>query len=269
MMKTFYRPEMVLMHCRDPGPRKAHDVMARVEPDREVSFRAATTSELCLVHSPDYVRGVLAGTLATGYGVPSSEVANQAAWVAGAMLAATEYVLKQKPGFACVPASGFHHAHYERGSGFCTFNSLVLAVGRACELGAKRILILDGDGHFGDGTEALLHHWQLRGRVRHVTDQGRRWRETFTDALGAGGWDLILYQAGADAHKDDPYGAGYLSDEEWVERDRLVFESARHARSPLIWCFAGGYAGEKTVRLHTSTFRTASEIFNWPAPAVL
>lgn len=271
-MKTFYRREMVLPYSKDPGPRKAGEVMRKVgRVDAVSDFEAAPAEALFLAHDPGYVLGVLAGVVATGFGVPSTEVARQSSWTAGAMLAATEHVhlannvpdVPYSEKVACVPASGFHHAHYERGGGYCTFNSLILAVLRARELGAKRILILDGDAHYGDGTEALLAVLRLPSdEVVHITGVGRRWRSAFTDALRRGRepWDLILYQAGADAHEDDPYGAGYLSDKDWMERDTLVFESARHSVSPVVWCFAGGYNGEKTLSLHARTFRTATQI---------
>lgn len=273
-MKTFYRREMVLPYSKDPGPRKAGEVMRRLgRVDAVSTFSAAAPEALFLVHDPGYVLGVLAGVVATGFGVPSTEVARQSTWTAGAMLAATENVLGAKAHkkvvpeapyhelVACVPASGFHHAHYERGSGYCTFNALVLSILRAREFGAQRVLILDGDAHYGDGTDTLLTRLQLPSdEVVHVTGVGRRWLPAFTEVLNSGPWDLILYQAGADAHEDDPYGAGYLSDKEWMERDALVFESARHSDSPVVWCFAGGYNGEKTLSLHARTFHTATQI---------
>lgn len=52
--------------------------------------------------------------------------------------------------------------------------------------------------------------------------------------------DLIIYQAGADQHIDDPYG-GLLTSEQMKKRDFLVFEYAKSKGIPLVWNLAGGY----------------------------
>ena len=45
--------------------------------------------------------------------------------------------------------------------------------------------------------------------------------------------DLVLYQAGADPHIDDPLG-GYLTSPQLAERDRIVFEKALELEIPLV-----------------------------------
>jgi IMP dehydrogenase/GMP reductase len=52
--------------------------------------------------------------------------------------------------------------------------------------------------------------------------------------------DLVLYQAGADPHQNDPLG-GWMTTAELRERDALVFETARARGLPLVWNLAGGY----------------------------
>ena len=77
--------------------------------------------------------------------------------------------------------------------------------------------------------------------------------------------DLILYQAGADVHKDDPLG-GVLSTEQMACRDRMVFEGARACRLPLAWNLAGGYQRDEegtilpVLRLHEQTYRIALSV---------
>ena len=53
-------------------------------------------------------------------------------------------------GFALVRPPG-HHAYPNRGSGFCLFNSIAIACQHQVQQG-KKVLILDIDGHQGDGT---------------------------------------------------------------------------------------------------------------------
>lgn len=52
--------------------------------------------------------------------------------------------------------------------------------------------------------------------------------------------DLILYQAGADSHIDDPLG-GFLTTEQIKQRDAIVFREAKCWDIPLVWNLAGGY----------------------------
>lgn len=52
--------------------------------------------------------------------------------------------------------------------------------------------------------------------------------------------DIIIYQAGADQHINDPYG-GLLTYEQMKTRDKLVFEFAKNNDIPLVWNLAGGY----------------------------
>ncbi len=71
---------------------------------------------------------------------------------------------------------------------------------------------------------------------------------------------VIIYQAGADAHCEDPLG-GILTTEELMERDRKVFEIARDLGVGIAWTLAGGYQKDsdggisKVVEIHLNTFR--------------
>ena len=52
--------------------------------------------------------------------------------------------------------------------------------------------------------------------------------------------DLLIYQAGADPHINDPLG-GFLTTAELAERDQIVFSAAKAGGIPLVWNLAGGY----------------------------
>jgi len=71
--------------------------------------------------------------------------------------------------------------------------------------------------------------------------------------------DVVLYQAGADPHIDDPLG-GWLTTQQLAERDRLVFESARQRGIPLAWNLAGGYQSplRKVLDVHDNTMRACA-----------
>lgn len=52
--------------------------------------------------------------------------------------------------------------------------------------------------------------------------------------------DVLLYQAGADAHIKDPLG-GWMTSSQLEERDRIVFETTAKIGLPVAWNLAGGY----------------------------
>lgn len=226
-------------------------------------------SDLCRAHAEGYVRNVMRGSVSNGFGNFDMRVTEHAVQSAEALVSAAFAALTRPQHVAFAPASGFHHAHYNRGGGFCTFNGLMVAAQLARDKGyARNVLIIDGDGHWGDGTDDVIIALGLRDYVTQVSldkasvlgsiDAARltllRAQRTFRP-------DLILYQAGADAHIEDPYGAGYLTDAAWVERDLSVFGWAKQLDIPLVWCLAGGYNGLKTLNLHNRTFQAALQVY--------
>ena len=98
-----------------------------------------------------------------------------------------------------------------------------------------------------------------------ATGQFERWLNKAIDACMD--CDLVLYQAGADPHVNDPLG-GVLTSQQMSARDRLVFE--RLGRRALVWNLAGGYQSvegdtdaqriEPVLALHRETARLHSAI---------
>jgi acetoin utilization deacetylase AcuC-like enzyme len=160
-------------------------------------------------------------------------------------------------------------------SGFCTFNGLMVTAAVLHAEGAKRIGILDCDHHYGDGTHDIIEKLGARGWVNHYT-AGRHYgspsdaREFFArlpEVLRSfSGCDVVLYQAGADPHLDDPLG-GWLSTEQLLERDRLVFQTLAAQRTPVAWNLAGGYQVEpdgsipRVLEIHDNTLRACAEVY--------
>lgn len=234
------------------------------------SITPASERDLCLAHDPVYVRGVLNGKLPNGFGNTSPEVARSLPYTSGAMIAAARAALDG--GCACASVSGFHHAHYRSAGGYCTFNGLVIAAQKLLGEGAVRqVLILDCDMHYGDGTDGILERLGLAVSITnatfgrwfhqptHASAYLHRLRET---VAGFDAFDLILYQAGADVHVDDPLG-GVLTTEQMIERDQIVFEAAHASETPIAWNLAGGYQTplSKVVDLHVNTLRECVRAF--------
>lgn len=221
------------------------------------SFEPATLPQLYAAHSKRYVDGVLAGQLDNGFGNRSLDVAKSLRYTTGSLIAATEHVLRagRELPLQCAvsPTSGFHHAGWSWGGGFCTFNGLMVAAINAHQKGlAKRILILDMDNHYGNGTDDIIKHHKL-DYIDHIT--ATRAYSTADEALAQSfgaimnkpyeHYDLVIYQAGADIHVDDPLG-GLLTTREMRLRDMSVFSACCMKNTPLVWVLAGGYARNET-----------------------
>src|SRR5436305_1142002 len=86
---------------------------------------------------------------------PSIEV--HARRSAGAAIEATRSALRGEAAFSLMRPPG-HHATRDRAMGFCYFSNVAVAALDALENGAERIAIWDFDGHYGNGTEAIVAH---------------------------------------------------------------------------------------------------------------
>ena len=75
--------------------------------------------------------------------------------------------------------------------------------------------------------------------------------------------DLLIYQAGADPLRDDPYSPLDLTHEDLFLRDKTVFAFAQTHSLPIAWVLAGGYTPEveKVVQVHVNTARAGREIY--------
>lgn len=227
-----------------------------------LSFEPLTRDHIIWAHWHRYVNGVLDLKLANGFGNRSPRVAESLPYTSGSMVAAAMYAStiqfkRDEWAVACSPSSGFHHAGYSNGHGYCTFNGLMIAALSVLYAGtARKVGIIDFDQHHGDGTEDIIVALQLQDKV--LVFDGRE--DDFLDNIGAtvqewkqSGVGLILYQAGADQHKDDPLG-GTLTTEDMRYRDELVFQAARTFQVPIAWNLAGGYQTKpKLLELHRNT----------------
>ncbi|MCE9639704.1 MAG: histone deacetylase [Betaproteobacteria bacterium] len=229
-----------------------------------IDFKPVGAQEFSLAHDSKFVAGVLSGQIANGFGDESPAVAATLGYTSGAMLAAARAALDNRQ-VAVAPCSGFHHAGYRNAGGFCTFNGLIVAAQVLKREGrVNRIGILDFDQHWGDGTEDIIHELGLAwinhfsaGKSYHSPARAEEFLRLIPRRVeDMSDCDVILYQAGADPHIDDPLG-GWLTNEQLAQRDRLVFEHAKRCGIPVAWNLAGGYQTplRKVLDIHDNTMR--------------
>ncbi len=131
----------------------------------------ASDGELALVHTPDYIRAVVAGSLSAAaqreIGFPWSErMVERSRRSVGATVAAARSALAEPGGgVACHLAGGTHHAYADKGSGYCVFNDVAVAarlmqaeVYRKTRFRQRtlRVWVIDLDVHQGNGTAAIF-----------------------------------------------------------------------------------------------------------------
>lgn len=255
-----YRPEQSVPNLSySPSADKPRQVvadwLAHGMPITVVSPEPLSLDDLKRVHAAAYLDGLFGGRIDNGFRNRDAAVNQAMLYTTGAMALAAKIALRE--GVACAPVSGFHHASYDFGGGFCTVNGLMSAIEQASrdvDGGTLAAGILDLDYHFGNGTADVLKRAPMRGvAVRHFTAgdtyHGPSQARALLRALPALvksmtlSCDLILYQAGADQHKDDPLG-GIFTTEQMRQRDRIVFETFVEWQRPgtgLAWNLAGGY----------------------------
>ena len=146
-----------------------------------------TDGVLALAHHPDYIHRVAHGLLTAeeqrAIGFPwSPEMVERSRRATGATIAACRAAFED--GVAVNLAGGTHHAHADRGEGFCIFNDAAIASRlMVAERRATRVAIVDLDVHLAHdrtahGAARIAERLQLvRGRSgpgveRHADDEG-------------------------------------------------------------------------------------------------
>ncbi|MBN8540763.1 MAG: histone deacetylase [Deltaproteobacteria bacterium] len=280
MIPVFFdvRQSVTTNKSTSPSAQKPAEVVAHWQlmkhPITVMPFSPMTSEDLKLVHAPAYVDGILNCELPNGFGNTNAEVATSLPWVSGSMVAATLYALKNQAN-SFSPTSGAHHAHYNKAVGFCTFNFLVLAAVKAQLAGAKRIGIIDLDMHYGDGTDDIIRklglnfvqHYSFREHRPACPRDSLKWLERLPQYLGGfRDCDLILFNAGADPHINDPLG-GLLTTEQMYKRDLIVYGIVKTLGIPSVTSLAGGYQRDASggigpvLELHNNTMVAFRKVF--------
>lgn len=187
-------------------------------------------------------------------------------------------------GFSGNLSGGTHHAHRDRGEGFCVFNDFAVAALKLLnENLVKRILILDLDVHQGNGNSSILkdqteitivslhgeHNYPFRkvpssfdyGLPNHCDDQNYlNVLSIALERISDIDFDIILYQAGVDVLASDKLGKLSLTLKGVKKRDEMVFEWAGRKKIPVALALGGGYTSplEDTIEAHLQSFQIGS-----------
>jgi acetoin utilization deacetylase AcuC-like enzyme len=271
-----------------------------IDPADVVDPGAADWNDLGQVHTPEYLARMRDGTVSpedvAQLELPWSPEMVDAfrVMVGGTMLAARTACSNLIPGpvtagrtgdVVCHIGGGLHHAFPNHGEGFCPFNDVAVAIRDLQSRGVARAAVIDLDVHHGNGTAFVFERdsrvftfsmhqqhnypmWKPAGSLDIGLPDGAGDSRFLNELAGALPKVLasephcVFYLAGADPYEDDQLGGLRMTREGLRERDRMVIQSVRAARLPLVITLAGGYARhvEDTVAIHVATIEEASRI---------
>jgi acetoin utilization deacetylase AcuC-like enzyme len=246
---------------------------------------------VALAHEPAYVTSFMEGSLPPSairrIGLPWSQVLVQRAFASvGGTISASLQALEH--GWGATLGGGTHHAFRSEGAGFCVFNDIAVAIRFLRHRGLVRsAAVIDLDVHQGDGTAEIFKddpdvftlsmHGESNFPFRKkqsrldvplldgVEDEEylRRLDEVLPAAFGSRP-DIVFYQSGVDPLASDSLGRLSLTPQGLIERDRMVFRTARRFGAPFVLTSGGGYSRpiELSAHAHASTYRTAWHMFS-------
>ena len=124
--------------------------------------KPAKKEDLLLVHEESYVNHIFElAEQCKPYDIEtpvSPSILEAALLIVGGSMLVTEMVYRGELKRGISLGGGLHHAGKNYGGGFCLFNDVAIATQHARQrLHAKRILIVDYDVHFGNGTSDIFY----------------------------------------------------------------------------------------------------------------
>lgn len=250
----------------------------------------ATEDLLQLAHTDQYITAMKTGDvdlqIIKRIGFPwSFELYQRSCATVGGALQSAKSALKNQ--IAGNLAGGTHHAHADRGEGYCVFNDIAVAARYLIKNNlTEKIAIIDLDVHQGNGNSSILKNdpeifiFSMHGEKNYPfikvpshldialptgadddlflanlqigLDEVKKFNPTF-----------IFYQMGVDPLKEDKLGLMNLTFEGLKKRDEMVLSYAKDYQIPISLALGGGYAVpiELSVEAYANTYRVAKKIF--------
>jgi acetoin utilization protein AcuC len=221
---------------------------------------------------------------------------NAAAHVVGATLRAAELVMSGAVTRAYSMAGGLHHARRAEASGFCIYNDVAAAIRWMQQAHGARVLYVDIDAHHGDGVQQIFYDDPGVLTLSFHESGAFLYPGTgFIEEMGAGdgygysvnvpldpytddasfldcvrslvpriaelfGPDVIVLQAGCDAHVLDPLTHLRCTTRLYRDATQVVCDAAAaHCDGRVVATGGGGYAIHRVVpRAWTLVWATLS-----------
>lgn len=169
-----------------------------------------------------------------------------AALAAGGAICAAELAIKGEPAFALIRPPG-HHASANRAWGMCFFNNMAIAV-QKIRPQAKRVLIIDIDLHFGDGTVSIfrtdenvkiVNPGSVDLEFSYLSLDSSGYIRQVEDAFKGFDYDIVGVSAGFDTYIED--WGGLLRTEDYERIGNAIKEGSKRCQGRRFAVLEGGY----------------------------
>lgn len=208
-----------------------------------------------------------------------------ARWLVGGALHGARLISERGGKRVLQLGGGLHHARRRFASGFCIYNDLAIAINSLTRHGL-RVVYLDVDVHHGDGVQEILYEdprvmtvslhesgkylFPGTGEVRELGSgvgrglklnlplepftEGESYLEVFEQVVPAAlrhfRPDVLVVQAGADAHFDDPLSDLMLTTRDYEAIFRRILEWAEaFTAGRVLFTLGGGYSFRAAPRV--------------------
>ncbi len=232
-MKVVFHERFLESYTRDPASSPGRLDQAYHELNSRYSFvqaRPCSENDILLVHNPRHFEHVKR----------DAEVFEAAMLAAGATIEAAFIAGKGEPAFALCRPPG-HHASPDSCWGFCYFNNVAVAVKKYRKsYPDARVLIVDFDLHYGDGT-ANAFRGDSAVLFYELPDRNNRQSIAYLeDYLKNCRVDLLAVSAGFDRHVND--WGGMLTTDDYKQIGKILGEyTGQHCNYRLFAALEGGY----------------------------
>lgn len=169
-----------------------------------------------------------------------------ASLAAGGAIAAAELALQGESAFALVRPPG-HHSAANRAWGMCYFNNMAIAV-QKIRPRARRVLIIDIDLHYGDGTVSIfrgdcnvkiVNPWSVDENFEYLNMDESRYLGQVQGSFQGFDYDIVGVSAGFDTYIED--WGGLLKKEDFWKIGRAIRAGAERCEGRRFAVLEGGY----------------------------
>lgn len=196
---------------------------------------SASLEDIRRVHGAEHVENV-----------KNKGIFKAASLAAGGAICAAKLAVQGELTFALIRPPG-HHASSNRAWGLCFFNNMAIAV-QKIRPRAKRVLIIDIDLHFGDGTVSIFRGDENVKIVNpgavdlefdYLQLDSSGYLRQVKDAFNGFDCDIVGVSAGFDTYIED--WGGLLRTEEYEKIGRIIKEGSMRCGGKRFALLEGGY----------------------------
>ncbi len=186
--------------------------------------------------------------------VQSSGLYDAAALAAGGAACAAELAMQNEPAFALVRPPG-HHASANRAWGMCFFNNMAIAV-QKIRPKARRVLIIDIDLHYGDGTASIFrgdHDVRIENpgsvdmNFDYLSMDASGYLKQIEAAMECDDYDIIGVSAGFDTYVKD--WGGLLETKDYDVMGNMIKEGSQKCQGRRFAILEGGYHADLALNI--------------------